>query len=140
MAKRGNNEGTIFKRSDGRWSAALTMPGRKRRTLYGRTHLEVAKKLTEALRDREQGLPAVPERQTVVQFLAQWLETAKPTIRHTTFVRYEQYVRLHIAPIIGHVRLVRLTPDDIQGLYTRKLSEGYHPPASGTCTPYSIGR
>jgi len=127
MAKRGNNEGTIYKRSDGRWASALTVTGRKQRSFYGKTRQEVAKKLMEALREREQGLPAMSERQTVGQFLTQWLETAKSTIRNTTFVRYEEYVRLHIAPVIGHIRLARLTPEDVQGLYTRKLAEGLSP-------------
>ena len=74
MAKRGNNEGSIYKRADGRWAAALTLPGGKRRTLYGKARQEVAKKLTGALRDREDGLPVVPERQTVGEFLTYWLE------------------------------------------------------------------
>ncbi len=34
MTKRGNNEGSIYKRTDGRWAAAISLPGRKRRTLY----------------------------------------------------------------------------------------------------------
>ena len=35
MAKRrGNNEGSIYKRADGRWAAGVTLPAGKRRTLY----------------------------------------------------------------------------------------------------------
>ena len=116
MARRGNSEGSIYKRKDGRWAAAVSQPGAKRRTLYGKTRQEVAKKLTGALRDKESGLPVVSERQTVEQFLNQWLDAAQPTVRHTTYVRYEEYVRLHINPIIGRLRLNRLTPQQIQNL------------------------
>ena len=127
MARRGNNEGSIYKRADGRWAAAVSLPRRKRRTLYGKTRQEVARKLNEALRDREAGLPIIPERQTVEQFLTHWLKTAEPTIRRTTFVRYEEYMRLHTIPVIGHIRLPRLTPQHLQDLYTKKLAEGLSP-------------
>ena len=127
MARRGNNEGSIYKRADGWWAAALTIPDGKRRTLYGKTRQDVAKKLTVALRDREAGLPVLPERQTIEQFLTRWLETAAPTVRHTTYVRYEQYIRLHTVPIIGSIRLPRLTPQHLQDLYAKKLAEGLSP-------------
>ena len=58
--KRGNNEGTITRRKDGRWEARLSL-GRdamgkaKRITLYGKTRQEVANKLTQALHDKQQG-------------------------------------------------------------------------------------
>ena len=126
MARRGNNEGTIYKRKDGRWEAALTLPGGKH-SLYGKTRQEVSRKLPAALRDKEAGLPVLPERQSVAQFLTQWMEVARPTIRHSTFVRYEVYIRLHAIPIIGRVRLTRLTPQQLQDLYTKKLAEGLSP-------------
>ena len=125
--RRGNGEGSIYKRADGRWAAALTLEGGKRRTLYGKTRQQVAKGLTAALRDREAGLPVTPERQTVEKFLAHWLEAVKPTIRRSTFVRYEEYIRLHTIPIIGGLRLPRLTPQHLQDLYAQKLSEGLSP-------------
>ena len=127
MARRGNNEGSIYKRADGRWAAAMTLPGRKRRTLYGKTRQEVAKKLTVALRDLEAGIPVPPERQTVQQFVALWLETARPTLEHSTFVRYEEYTRIHVIPTLGRVRLARLSPQNIQELYSRKLADGLSP-------------
>ena len=96
----------------------------KRRTLYGRTRIEVSSKLVAALREREDGLPAMPQRQTVAQFLIHWLETSKPTIRHSTYARYEEYVRLHMVPGIGHVRLTRLSSQHVQELYSTKLAAG----------------
>lgn len=87
MAKRGNNEGSIYKRADGRWAAVVSLPGGKRHYLYGKTRQDTARKLASAMRDRDVGLPITPERQTVAQFLSQWLEVAQPTVRNTTFVR-----------------------------------------------------
>ena len=53
-AKRGNNEGNIKRRSDGRWEARITTRDGTRKSFYGRTRQEVARRLTEALRDQDQ--------------------------------------------------------------------------------------
>lgn len=65
--KRGNNEGSITRRSDGRWQARVTQENGKRKSLYGATRQEVAQWPTAALRQRDQGLPLVEEKQTVAQ-------------------------------------------------------------------------
>jgi len=56
MARRGNGEGTIIRRTDGRWCAALSLEGGGRQFLYGRTRREVARKMDVAVANREQGL------------------------------------------------------------------------------------
>jgi len=40
--KRGNNEGSIVKRSDGRWMARLTLPDGTRKTINAKTRQEAA--------------------------------------------------------------------------------------------------
>jgi len=127
MGKRGNNEGSIYKRKDGRWTAVLSLPGRKRRYLYGKTRDDVAHKLTSAMRDKDAGIPVTPQRQTVAQFLRQWMETSRSSVRRTTYIRYEEYIRLHAVPEIGDIRLSRLTPQHFQSLYSKKLNEGLSP-------------
>lgn len=59
--KRGNNEGSITKRSDGRWMARVTV-GRdpetgqlKRVSFYGKTRQEVADAMSKALSDKSRG-------------------------------------------------------------------------------------
>ena len=77
---RGNAEGSIYQRSDGKWCAAVRLDTGRRKVLYGKTRQEVAKNLTAALRDHQQGLPVVTERQTLGLFLNRWLEDSlKPT-------------------------------------------------------------
>ena len=68
-----------------------------------------------------------PERQTVQQFVARWLETARPTLEYSTFVRYEEYMRIHVIPILGRIRLTRLSAQNVQELYSRKLADGLSP-------------
>lgn len=128
--RRGNGEGSIYQRSDGRWAAVVDVGReggkRRRKTLYGRTRKEVAERLKIALRAQQQGLlPTGDDRQTVSAFLEWWLaEVVENTVRPSTAVSYATKVRKHIAPEIGHVPLTKLGPADVQALLNRKLAAG----------------
>jgi len=125
---RGHGAGTIKQRADGRWEAQLSLPGGKRKSVYGRTRREVQDKLTAALRDVQQGLPLPDGRTTVRQFLARWLEdSARPGIRPSTFASYETLIRVHIAPALGGVALAALTPQHVQRFLNEKLQAGVSP-------------
>jgi integrase len=71
---RGNGEGSIYQRSDGKWCAAVSIDGGKRRVLYGRTRKDVGDKLAVALREVQQGLPIPGRRLSTGAFLTNWLE------------------------------------------------------------------
>ncbi len=121
--QRGNHEGSIRKRDDGRWEARYTAPDGKRKSLYGKTRQEVAKQLTAILRDQDMGVFVVGERQTMEQFLQVWLETMRYQVRRSSWQRYRNYVR-HIVSVLGKVVLAKLTAQQVQMFYTRKLNEG----------------
>jgi integrase len=125
--KRGNNEGTIRRRSDGRWEARITLEDGSRKSVYGATRQEAATRMAELLRDLAKGLPVVGERQTVREYLTAWLATVKPTIESTTWQRYGEYGRLHTIPRLGGIALSRLTPEQAQALYAAKLEERFSP-------------
>src|SRR4051812_6297944 len=97
--KRGNGEGSIHRRKNGGWCAQYmvhTSEGPKRRTLYGKTRQEVASELAKALSSREEGLVFDAGKQTVGEYLERWLgDSLRDTVRHGTFERCEQIVRLH---------------------------------------------
>lgn len=113
MARRGHGEGSIYHRSDGRWAASISLEDGKRKTFYGKTRKEVQEQLKIALREQQQGLLLAGPLQTVEQFLTQWLEDRKGAIRIRTYERYEELVRLHILPVLGHHQLQKLTPQQI---------------------------
>jgi integrase len=125
--KRGNNEGSISRHPDGRWWARITLPGGKRKAFYGKTRQEVSSLLAAALRDRDAELPIVGDKQTVENYLTQWLSDITSTIRTRSWIRYEEAVRLHVLPTLGSVTLARLSPQQVQALYTAKLNEGLAP-------------
>ncbi len=65
---------------------------RKQKVIYGKTRKEVAEKLKVLARDQQQGLPVAVERQTVAQFLDNWLE-AKQNTRPCTYDKLQQVTR-----------------------------------------------
>jgi len=130
--KRGQNEGSIFKRSDGRWAASIDLGWRNgkrhRKCFYAVTRAEVQQQLTAALRANQLGLLVAPERQTVRQFFDRWLvESAKPTLRPLTFQRYGQLLRIHILPALGRIPLAKLGPHHVQQFMNDKLKAGLSP-------------
>ncbi len=120
MSRRGNGEGTIGKRSDGRWEARYVDQDGRRRSLFTRTRQEAQERLREALRARDRGI--TPTHGTVGAYLRAWLEGTRLTVRQRTHQGYEQLVRDHLIPGLGRVRLERLQPQQVAELYAR-LSE-----------------
>jgi integrase len=128
-------------RDDGRWEANISLGWKEdgkrlRKSFYGRTQDEVLQKLTKALRDQQQGLPVVTDKETVGQFLERWLtDSVKASVRPLTWQQYEGHVRLYFAPkdekgrfmpspAIGRIQLARLEPRHVQALLNAKLKSG----------------
>lgn len=132
MAKRGQNEGSIFKRRDGRWVASLNLGyrGNKRwrKSFYGKTRGEVQERLKTELKAQQDGLPVTPERLTVAQIVDDWLEECvKPNLRARTYEGYKGHVDLHIKPVLGHIRLAKLVPPQVRAFLNDMLREGLSP-------------
>src|SRR5260370_1069304 len=80
MARRGHNEGSIYRRTDGYWVGCLQLGydagsgKRQRKYFYGVTRREVQERLTKALADHRNGLLQPDDRLTVEQYLTTiWL-------------------------------------------------------------------
>jgi integrase len=127
MKRRGNGEGMIHQRKDGRWEARITSADGRRKSLYGTRRQDVAQKLTVALRARQQGISVFSDRTSVAEYLRLWLEGNKSSLRARTYRRYEQIVRVHLTPLLGRVVLSRLQPVQVQRLYAERLAAGSAP-------------
>lgn len=119
--KRGNAEGSIYKMKDGRWRAAVSTGkganGKpKRKVFTSATRHEVAQQMTDALRDQQRGINITPGKQTVAQFLQEWLKTIKSDVAPATYVSYEGVVRLHLITVLGDLRLSKLGVQHVQRL------------------------
>ena len=125
---RGNNEGSIRQRPDGVWEARISLAGGKRKSVYGSTRAEVAKKLTETQRTADQGLPVTTGRKTVAAFLTDWLEnSAQQTVRASTYAGYRTVITKHIIPTLGRTPLDKLMPQDVQKLMNERERAGLSP-------------
>ncbi len=129
--KRGQGEGSIYQRTDGRWCATISLPdpkSRRRKSFYGSTRQKVADKLTKALSDRQQGLTLAGNRQSVEQFMTYWLENlVRTAVRPRTYESYELLSRVHVVPELGRVLLQQLDPQHVQALLATKLKSGLAP-------------
>ena len=129
--KRGNNEGSIVKRKDGRWQGAITVGrnsdgSQKRLYVYGKTRTEVSEKINSVLYDINNGLYVdKTQNPTVKEWLNSWLYTYKKnSIKQRTFDQYESIIRVHLNPEIGEYRLVDLKETTLQKFYNRLFKEG----------------
>jgi len=130
--RRGHGEGSIFRRTNGRWAAQLDLGyfggKRNRMSVHGKTRREVQEKL-EVLRLRlAQGIPLSGRRDTIEALLDRWYATLKPRPQGryspTTLKGYADAIRLHLKPRLGHVRIADFNPDHVQVLQDRMLDSG----------------
>jgi integrase len=130
--KRNAGEGSIFERGDGRWCAVLNLGWeggkRRRKYVYGATAEEVNAGLLKLRSDHAAGLPVAVERQSLEQFLTDWLENSvRPSVRPLTHEIYRNHVKLYLAPLLGHHRLAKLAPQHVRAFIKRKLADGLSP-------------
>ena len=130
MRKRGQNEGTIRKRVDGRWEARAiigrTIDGKpKFKYIYRKTRAEVASELSKVLAELAEDAYIDETKVTFVGWLKTWLETyAKPSIKLSTYTSYETYIRGHITPYFKNLKLKDLNPKILQDFFNTKLTGG----------------
>ena len=132
MAKRrANGEGSIRKRSDGRWEGRFVV-GRHPDTgkaiyknVLGKTQAEVRDKLKKAIEETA-GLDVVKAGQyTLGQWMDVWYENyAKLKVRPSSHQTYRGYIDNHIKPNIGKVPLNKLTSLELQKFYKKLLGHG----------------
>lgn len=125
--KRGNGEGSVYRRKDGLWVGQYvikTPEGTKTKYIYSKSRKEAADKLTKAMAERDSGLPYDCGSLTVGQYLDKWLYAVEGTVRERTWKRGEGIVRIHLVPTLGKSRLDRLNTLQVRCLYRSKLDSG----------------
>lgn len=129
MSKRSNGEGSVYRRSDGRWTGAhyVLRPdgGRVRRAVYAATQREAAAKLAELVAKTSAGVPLAVKAWTVESYAQHWLrDVVEPRLRLATATSYRETMRLHILPTLGRHSLRRLTPAHVRELLALKRAVG----------------
>lgn len=133
---RARGEGSIYQDADGRWRGAVVVgwvPDRTRasgqrpirKKVSGTSARDVAGKLRALQRDLEDGRTEWARTPTLTQWLDHWLdEIAKPTVAPSTYQGYAVAVR-RVKGYVGSVRLDRLRPEDIEGVYAAMRADGH---------------
>ena len=124
--------GNVRKRGEKSWTLTWALPpdpatGKRRQgyeTVRG-TKRDALRVLAEREAAVSKGEHLRPSRQTVADYLAEWLDDdVATTTRATTTQGYRHYVRKHIVPKLGHIALRDLQPVHLQALYSGMLSQG----------------
>src|SRR6056297_3278027 len=95
---RGNGEGTIVKRKDGRWMGAVTIgtdpetgkPDRK--YIYGKKRKEVARKMTELKQKLFDGSYIKQSEIKLGEWLTRWNEGRKSQLAYNTYRAYKVWI------------------------------------------------
>ncbi|MCS7256461.1 MAG: tyrosine-type recombinase/integrase [Thermomicrobium sp.] len=104
---------TIRKRHDGRYEARVQRDGR-RYSVYGHSVADVQRKLAELERSLSLDQPPPPGTLTLGELVERWLATERRRWKPRTLANYQRLYQRHVAPVLGPVRLSRLTPDRLQ--------------------------
>lgn len=122
--KRGNNEGTIFKRSNGMWRAQTSANG-KRISFSAKTRAECRQWLEEVSYQASQGINLEAGTKKLQKFLEEWLITVRSSRRPSTVSIYKRVLKRHVFPTLGSVQVKQINPEQIQSLYAKKLADGF---------------
>ncbi len=133
MSKRGTGEGSIYKRRDrDLWVGAVSIGRGERKVVYGATRGDVAEKMKTLLREQQRGVRLhSSDRLTVGAFLTEWIGGARSSVRASTWIRYEQLVRVHLIPRVGVLALAKLAPTDLTKMYAAMVEDGLAPRTAG---------
>ncbi|MFF1398649.1 tyrosine-type recombinase/integrase [Streptomyces sp. NPDC058287] len=123
-----NGAGTITKRKDGRYQAAVYVlqpdGTRARKFAYGQTWQECDAKRRELLAKVASGVPVPTKSARLADWLPYWLENViKPRRKRTTYAKYEVHVRLYLVPMLGTKQLESLSVADVRRFLNRMERE-----------------
>lgn len=130
-SRRANGEGTDPRlRKDGRYEIKYTVQtprGPKRRSVYGSNPTECRANFREAVRASGSGFAFEAGKLTLGEFMREWLDSLRGTVREVTWIDYDAAFRNHIEPDLGHVKLAKLTPLHVRSWMATKRAENTSP-------------
>lgn len=122
--------GSLVKRN-GVWHIRYDLPygsnGRRHqvtKSCRGMNKAQAEEKLRSILKTIDEGQYIESSKMTLSEFLAKWIEVKRGSLSPKTTERYEQMIRLQIAPTLGDIQLSHLKPISIQNLYSKLCRHG----------------
>lgn len=125
--KRGNGEGSISHRSNGRWRAQVSQDNGHRISRDFKTQSEAQSWLHQMQVDVEWGFDYQGSKILLKDYIQEWLNIHQVTLRPETAYGYRKTLNKYIFPRIGEVPLKDLTPQRIEQFYAQLLESGAGP-------------
>ena len=122
--RRAKGEGSIYRRTDGRWVAQLYLASGKKLVKYGKTQREVREWLQEQKEAAAKGIIIESKDMTLAVFFKQYMTSAENNLRLKTLDSYQYLLEKHTLPSLGHIKLTQLRPDQVQSFYNEKMASG----------------
>jgi integrase len=117
--RRLNGDGTYTTRPDGRIMYRVSTDVGARKTFYGKTKKECRKKYEDFLETPEK--KAIEKIKTVGEWALTWLELYKKgKVEYNTYRDYVLYVKNHIIPGLGHLKLEQVRPAHIEEFFSQR--------------------
>lgn len=123
MARKGKNEGTIFRRPNGSWRAQVSLGGRR----FGhtsRSRAECQEWVRRTLGEMDQGLTFEDRGLTLGEYLREWILVKRTAIRPGTAAQYEKLIQLYLEPGLGSIRLKDLNIRAVNLFYQKLIAQG----------------
>lgn len=123
MARRGRNEGSIFRKANGTWRAQVSLEG-QRISFTASTRAECHDWLRKMLNQMDQGMTLQGRNVTLNAFLNDWIAVKKNILRLNTGIQYERLIALYVQPKLGKIKLKDLNLQVINQFYQSLVNSG----------------
>ncbi|PTV98618.1 site-specific recombinase XerD [Halanaerobium saccharolyticum] len=127
---RGDGEGTIYKRKNGRWCGQVTVgtdpkTGKIiRKTFYGDKRRDVSRQMTELKQKLFEGSYKKQSEMKFGDWLLEWNKGRKNTVAYSTYRVYGSIIRNHLKTEIGDIKLKELETRHLQQVLNDRFDSG----------------
>ena len=122
-------KGHVRARGKGNWYAVIDVRdrlGRRKRKwqkLLAKNKRDALTECATLIATRD-SLQIDATKETLCEFLRRWLKSIKTQVELSTYERYKSLCNKNIAPLIGHVRISKLRPEQIAEAYSTAINAG----------------
>jgi integrase len=120
MARRGKNEGSIYKRKNGSWRAQISIDG-KRLSFTADSRAECNEWLRRTMDLVDQGMTYQSRNLSLQEYLQDWFLVKKSTIKTKTAYDYERNINKYLISHLGNIKLKDLTTYQVTRFYAKLM-------------------
>ena len=120
MARRGKNEGSIYKRKNGSWRAQISIDG-ERLSYTADSRAECNDWLRRTMDLVDQGMTFQSRNLSLQEYLQDWFRVKKTTIKTKTAYDYERNINKYLIPNLGNIKLKDLTTYQVTRFYAKLI-------------------